>query len=135
MSQATTDFENRLTNNQQELAQSNLQQWTTSATSAIADLDLPDGTQTVLVPVDGPSRDRVCHIINEDENHSPLCGSNGAFERITAIEADSKVDRVCGNCRTQQTGEQRTRPCPMCQQQIPVNRWPQHVRGCDGDAL
>ena len=113
--------------NQQESTQSNLQQWTTSSTAPIG-LDLPDGTRTVLVPTKGPSNDRVCHLIDRD--HSPLCGSEGTFQRITSLEADSEVDRLCDNCQTQQTGKPRTRPCPMCRQRIPVNRWPQHVRRC-----
>lgn len=121
--------------NRRESTQSNFQHWTESSTSTVTDLDLPTGTQTVLVSVDGSSRDRVCHLIGEDnsneERETPLCGSNGAFEQIAAIETDSEVNRVCDNCQTQQTGKPRTRPCPMCRQRIPVNRWPQHVRRCD----
>lgn len=82
-------------------------------------LDLPAGTDTIIVPSTIPPADAVCHLINEDE--SPLCASEGAFRRITVTDAHSKVDRVCLNCRTQHRGAQRTRPCPMCNEEIAAN--------------
>ncbi len=94
-------------------------------------LDLPAGTDNVIVPVTLPPADPVCHLIGEDE--SPLCASEGAFRQISASEAQSLVDRVCQNCRTQHRGAQRTRLCPMCHEAIPANQLPQHIQKCNRD--
>ena len=94
------------------------------------DLELPEGTQTVLVSVDPPPTDRVCHLVGEDAR-STLCLSTGTFRPISSSEARSHVDRVCENCRTQYKGGQRRRPCPLCEESIAANQWPIHIRNCD----
>ena len=96
--------------------------------------DEEDGeTETVLVPA-FPYGTIVYHSLsnrNDNDDPVPLCATDGSYRRLPLDHARAHADRPCQACVARQEGVDR-RPCPRCDELIPVTRWPQHVGHCDG---
>lgn len=95
--------------------------------------DLDGETETVLLPTFwygtvvyhyGSNR-------NDSDDPSPLCRTAGSYHPVSLTQARDHADRRCRACAAQQNGVDH-RPCPHCDELIPVTRWPQHVGRCDG---
>lgn len=91
---------------------------------------------TVLIRTVSPHGGVVYHKIAETENETddnrPLCGADGEFIPVPLADARKRTSGLCKHCTTAQNGEVDQRPCPHCDELIPVTHWPQHVRTCDG---
>lgn len=87
-----------------------------------------NSSETVLLPASSSGAD-VYHTINPTNEPSPLCGTARTYQQVSLADAREHADRRCRTCAAIQDGAQR-RPCPHCDELIPVTHWPQHVRNC-----
>jgi hypothetical protein len=92
-----------------------------------------DETETVLLPTFwyGTTVYHTVNNHNDSDDPSPLCGTAGSYHEISLTQARDHADRRCRACAAQQNGVDH-RPCPRCDELIPVTQWPQHVGRCDG---